>query len=192
VGLFQLETKGGGPLKESPLQVLLSPHVALPREENYAMDTPMDWKAVDLEAMIPHRDRMRLIERALAVDEGRSVTEATPTEDWPLYGERSVDVLVTIELVAQTAALLEGWKRLRAGGGGVSGWLVGIKTAVFARPSLPLGGALVTEVTMSYALEDYAVFMGTVRLGEEVVSTVHIQTVRQETAAVEGTGQETQ
>jgi predicted hotdog family 3-hydroxylacyl-ACP dehydratase len=91
--------------------------------------------------------------------------------------------LVTIELVAQTAALLEGWKRLKTGRKGVSGWLVGIKAADFHRPHLPVPATLVTEVTKSYALENYAVYGGSVSLDGEVVATVSIQTFRAEETA---------
>ena len=93
---------------------------------------------LDIEAMIPHRDRMRLIDAVIAVDDLRAVTAATATEDWPLYRDGFVDALVTIELVAQTAALLEGWKRLRTGRGSATGWLVGIKSADFRRSRLPV------------------------------------------------------
>jgi hypothetical protein len=73
---------------------------------------------IDIETLIPHRDRMRFLDAVIAVDAEKAVTAATVTEDWPLYSEGSVDVLVTIELVAQTAALLEGWKRLQSNQGG--------------------------------------------------------------------------
>ncbi|MDO9228047.1 MAG: hypothetical protein Q7U03_00635 [Syntrophales bacterium] len=86
---------------------------------------------MEIEALIPHRDRMRLIGEIMAVDDDRAVTLSAVTEEWPLYRDGSVDALVTIELVAQTAALMEGWTRLKSGRGGTSGWLVGIKTADF-------------------------------------------------------------
>ncbi|MDP1989876.1 MAG: hypothetical protein Q8K00_02540, partial [Syntrophales bacterium] len=73
---------------------------------------------IDIETLIPHRDRMRLLAEVITVDTEKAVTSANVTEDWPLYHEGSVDVLVTIELVAQTAALLEGWKRLQSNRGG--------------------------------------------------------------------------
>jgi predicted hotdog family 3-hydroxylacyl-ACP dehydratase len=140
----------------------------------------MDRKDIPIEAMIPHRDRMRLIDTVVTVDDAKAVTSATSTEDWPLYGDGSVDVLVTIELVAQTAALLEGWKRLRSGRGGTSGWLVGIKSADFRRPRLSVPATLITEVTKSYALEGYAVFSGTVRMGDQIVATLNVQTFHPE------------
>jgi len=135
---------------------------------------------MDIEALIPHRDRMRLIGEALAVDDDRAVTSSIVTEDWPLYHDGAVDALVTIELVAQTAALLEGWKRQQSKRGGTTGWLVGIKTADFRLPRIPLPATLITEVRRDYALEGYAVFEGTVRLGTEVVATISIQAFRPE------------
>ena len=142
-------------------------------------------EATDLriETMIPHRGRMRLIEKVVAVDDLRAVTAATTSVDWPLYGDGSVDVLVTIELVAQTAALLEGYKRLQTGRGGTSGWLVGIKNADFVVSRLPVPALLITEVAKSYALEGYAVFGGTVRLDDTIVATLSVQAFRPEEAA---------
>jgi len=135
---------------------------------------------MEIEALIPHRDRMRLIGEVMAVDDDRAVTLSTVTEDWPLYRGGSVDALVTIELVAQTAALLEGWKRLQSGRKGASGWLVGIKRADFHLPRIPLHAALITEACRDYAMESYAVFGGTVRMGTELVAVVSIQAFRPE------------
>jgi predicted hotdog family 3-hydroxylacyl-ACP dehydratase len=138
---------------------------------------------LDIEKMIPHRSRMKLIETVLAVDDQRARTAATTSEDWPLFGDGSVDVLVTIELVAQTAALLEGWKRIQGGRGGATGWLVGIKSADFRRSRLPIAAALITEVTKSCALEGYAVFDGTVLLKDEIVAVMSVQAFRAEADA---------
>lgn len=130
--------------------------------------------------LIPHRDRMRLIGEAMTVDDDRAVTWSAVTEEWPLYHDGSVDALVTIELVAQTAALLEGWKRLASGRGAASGWLVGIKRADFRLPRIPLHAELTTETRRDYAIETYAVFEGTVRIGAEIVAVVKIQAFRPE------------
>jgi predicted hotdog family 3-hydroxylacyl-ACP dehydratase len=135
---------------------------------------------IDIETLIPHRDRMRFLDAVITVDAEKAMTSATVTEDWPLYHEGSVDVLVTIELVAQTAALLEGWKRLQSNRGGATGWLVGIKTADFRRPRLVVPATLITEVVRSYALEGYAVFTGTVSNGSEIVADMQIQAFRPE------------
>jgi predicted hotdog family 3-hydroxylacyl-ACP dehydratase len=135
---------------------------------------------MDIEALIPHRDRMRLIGEALAVNDDGAATSSVVTEDWPLYRDGAVNALVTIELVAQTAALIEGWKRQQTKRGGTKGWLVGIKRADFRLPRIPLSATLITEVRRDYALEGYAVFEGTVRLGTEVVAVISIQAFRPE------------
>jgi len=119
----------------------------------------------------------------VAVDDEKAVTFAAVTEDWPLYREGTIDILVTIELVAQTAALLEGWKRLKSKRGGATGWLVGIKKADFRYPRLSVPTTLITEAVKSYALERYAVFTGTVSSGSEVVATMQIQALRPEETA---------
>jgi predicted hotdog family 3-hydroxylacyl-ACP dehydratase len=150
------------------------------RMEGVNPNTDMD---LDIETMIPHRGRMRLIEKVVAVDDQRALTAATTSEDWPLYRDGAVDVLVTIELVAQTAAVLEGWKRLQTGCGGTTGWLVGIKSADFCLPRLSVPALLFTEVIRSYALEGYAVFGGTVRMDERIVATLSIQAFRPEADA---------
>jgi predicted hotdog family 3-hydroxylacyl-ACP dehydratase len=142
----------------------------------------MDCTGIDIEALIPHRDRMRLITGVLFVDEEKAVTSATAKEAWPLFADGSVDTLVTIELVAQTAALMEGWKRLKSKRGGTTGWLVGIKHAEFRRMRVPVEETLVTEVRRSYALEGYAVFAGTVGIGSEVVASMQIQAFRPDEA----------
>ncbi len=143
----------------------------------------MDCRSIDIETLIPHRDRMRLIAAVLAVDEEKAVTTAVAKESWPLVSGGFVDALIAIELVAQTAALLEGWRRLRTRQGGTTGWLVGIKKAEFRCTPIPVNATLVTEVARSYALEGYAVFTGTVGIGSEEVAALQIQVLRPEEAA---------
>jgi predicted hotdog family 3-hydroxylacyl-ACP dehydratase len=138
---------------------------------------------MDIEALIPHRDRMKLITEVVAVDQDHAVTSSPVTESWPLVSGGTVDVLLTIELVAQTAAVLEGWKRQQTGRGGAEGWLVGIKRADFHVPDIPLPATLVTEVKRDYAVEGYAVFVGRVSLETKVVAEVSIQAFRQEQEA---------
>lgn len=150
-----------------------------PRPE-FCYEVRMTRMEIDIEALIPHRGRMRLIDGVIDVDDERAVTTATASADWPLYRDGSVDVLVTIELVAQSAALFEGWKRKQSGKGGAKGWLVGIKGAEFQRPRIAVPAVLITEVRRNYAFESYAVFDGTVRAGAELVAALSIQAFRPE------------
>ena len=155
-------------------------NMVLPKGEISVMRAARKRMDMEIGDLIPHRDRMRLIGEVMAVDDDRAVTLSTVTEEWPLYRDGSVDALVTIELVAQTAAILEGWKRLQSGRGGASGWLVGIKRADFRLPRIGLHAALITETRRDYAMESYAVFEGTVRVGAEVAAIVSIQAFRPE------------
>ena len=165
-----------------PMVVLFQryPQHILAAAGDFCYEGRKEGMGMDIEALIPHRDRMRLVGEVLAVDDDRAVTSSIVSEDWPLYNDGAVDALVTIELVAQTAALLEGWKRQQSGRGGMKGWLVGIKMADFRLPRIPLPATLITEARRDYALEGYAVFEGTVRLGTEVVAVVSIQVFRPE------------
>lgn len=138
---------------------------------------------MDIEALIPHRDRMRLIDEVLTFDGDVAVTSSVVSERWPLYRDGAVDSLVAIELVAQTAAVLEGLKRRQSGRGGTKGWLVGIKEADFRLPCLPLSGLLVTEARRGCAMEGYAVFDGIVRFGSEAAAVVSIQVFRPDESA---------
>ena len=152
----------------------------LAEERDFCYEGRKERMDMDIEDLIHHRGRMRLIGEILTVDGDRAVTSSVVTEGWPLCSGGTVDALVTIELVAQTAAVIEGWKRRQTKRGGAKGWLVGIKRADFCIPRIPLLATLVTEARRDCAMEGYAVFEGTVNLGTERVAVVSIQSFRPE------------
>lgn len=153
----------------------------LAARREFCYEAPREGADMDIENLIPHRGRMRLIGEVLTLDDDRALTSSIVSENWPLYRDGAVEPLVAVELVAQTAALLEGWKQQQSGGrGGTTGWLVGIKEADFRIPCIPLSATLVTEAGRGYAMEGYAVFEGRVRLGSETAATVIIQVFRPE------------
>ena len=59
---------------------------------------------MDIEKLIPHRDRMKLINEVLDIDNDKVITSTRVSDKWPLYQEGFVDPIVLIEIVAQTAA----------------------------------------------------------------------------------------
>jgi predicted hotdog family 3-hydroxylacyl-ACP dehydratase len=95
----------------------------------------------DVERLIPHRNRMRLVDEILDVDDKGAVTASTVTQDWPLVRKGKVSCLVLVELVAQTAGVCVGWREHQKTGGDLegTGWMVGVKEAVFSlqRTSAP-------------------------------------------------------
>jgi len=95
----------------------------------------------------------------------------------------TVDPIMLIELVAQTAGILEGWKSKKKGGkAGEKGWLVGIKKADFFIDRIPLKMLLVATVRRLYSLESslesYAVFAGEVESESRLLSRVELQVFR--------------
>ena len=88
---------------------------------------------IGIEDLLPHRGRMLLIDEIIEVDDKKAVTGATVTELWPLFDGKAVSSLILIELVAQTAGIVNGWVRIEKKGKNSKkeGWLVGIKQSRF-------------------------------------------------------------
>ena len=135
---------------------------------------------IRIEDLIPHRDRMKLIDDILEVNEEMARTSSVVTEAWPIDEASLLDPVILVELVAQTSGVHEGWKAHREGKGGTKGWLVGIKKADFFTDAIPLGTVLTTTVRTLYALQTYAVFTGTVETALKVLAQVEVQVFRED------------
>jgi len=135
---------------------------------------------LSVEDLIPHRDRMKLVEAVLDADGDSATTECRIGEDWPLREGGGVNALVLIEVVAQTAAASIAWKEYLDSGavGGGKGWLVGIKAADFSAETLPLGSRLITRAEVRFSLDQYSEIHGVCRVGDEMVGEVTLQVMR--------------
>jgi predicted hotdog family 3-hydroxylacyl-ACP dehydratase len=140
----------------------------------------MPAEKISIEDLIPHRDRMKLVDEILEIDDQTARTSSTVTEDWPLDESGLLNPLILVELVAQTSGVHEGWKAQREGKAGTGGWLVGIKKADFFTDAIAPGARLTTTVRTLYALQTYAVFSGTVQAGSEILARVELQVFRTE------------
>jgi len=134
---------------------------------------------MDIEKLIPHRDRMKLINEVLDIDDDKVITSACVSDTWPLFAEGFIDPIVLIEIVAQTAAAHIRWKKGIDKGGG-SGWLVGIKSAEFFLDRIPLHTMLITTVKPLSGSENYNVLEGTVSAENDILSRIQIQVFRSE------------
>jgi len=141
---------------------------------------------ISVEALIPHRGRMALIEEFLEVDEQSCTTAATVRESWPLFADGAVDTLALVELVAQTACAGGGWKKRRDGKTIGGGWLVGFRNGEFYEDQVALHTRLITTINNLYCLDDYHVFEGTVRSGSTMVCRMTIQALRNDQAVTGG------
>ena len=133
---------------------------------------------LDIEKLIPHRDRMKLINDVIEVNTDMAVTSSLVSERWPLCHGSFVDQIVMIEVVAQTAGIHVSWKKGIDKGVGGMGWLVGIKGADFFLDRIPLHTELITTVKNLYSVENYNVLEGTVMAGTDLLCRVQIQVFR--------------
>ena len=133
---------------------------------------------IDIESLIPHREKIKIISGILEIKETTAISTATVNPNWPLYNGGSVNSLVLIEAIAQTAAIVEGYKRKQKGKDGVKGWLVGIKNAEFNVEQIPVNTNLIIMIESKYSFDNYGVVEGTVKAGEKILATVTLQALR--------------
>ena len=133
-----------------------------------------------IEDLLPHRDRMVLIDTMLAVDARQAVTAATVTERWPFFNGRTVNSLVLIELVAQTAGISNslGGKQKHGSAYETKGWLVGIKQSRFHIGSIPLGTRIITRTHNRFEFENYREIAGTAEFASTIAAEVELQLIR--------------
>lgn len=137
---------------------------------------------INIEELIPHRDRMKLVGGILAVDDTTAVTVSVATEKWPTAGRSGVCALTLVELVAQTAGVCIGWRELQKHGNtkGGRGWLVGVKQAVFKLDPIPLGVKMVTSTQKTFCFDGLSEITGEVQMGEALIAAVTLQVVQEE------------
>jgi predicted hotdog family 3-hydroxylacyl-ACP dehydratase len=133
---------------------------------------------IDIESLIPHREKIKIISGILEIKETTAVSTATVNPNWPLYDGDSVNSLVLIEAIAQTAAIVEGYKRKQKGKDGVKGWLVGIKNAEFNVAQILVNTNLIIMIESKYSFDNYGVVDGTVKAGEKILATATLQALR--------------
>jgi predicted hotdog family 3-hydroxylacyl-ACP dehydratase len=134
---------------------------------------------MDIEALIPHRDRMKLIDSVLDLNDEESVTSALVSDRWPLHRDAFVDPIVLIEVVAQTAAAHICGRRKSDKTVDRRGWMVGIKNADFFCDLIPVNTLLTTTVKNMYQMENYSVLEGEVKAGPDLLCRVQIQILRE-------------
>jgi predicted hotdog family 3-hydroxylacyl-ACP dehydratase len=133
---------------------------------------------IDIEKLIPHREPIKIITEVIEMNDEAGIAAAVVNKDWPLCDGRVVRSLVLIEAIAQSAALLEGYKRQKAGKSGVKGWLVGVKSAEFTRDLIAVNTRVVVQVQSLYAFDAYGVIKGVVKAGDEILLTAVLQAIR--------------
>ncbi|MBA4396874.1 MAG: hypothetical protein C0394_05770 [Syntrophus sp. (in: bacteria)] len=134
---------------------------------------------MDIESLIPHRDRMKLIDCVVDLNEEASVTSARVSARWPLHRDAFVDPLILIEVVAQTAAVHISVRTKSGKTADRRGWMVGIKSADFFWDRIPVDTLLTTTVKNLYQMENYNVIEGEVKAGPDLLCRVQIQVLHE-------------
>ena len=143
--------------------------------------------AIEIERLIPHRLPMRLVEEIVRVDDLSIETTAVVRATWPTAQDGQARTLVLVELIAQSAAVLQGWKERHEKETGEGGLLVGIHSAIPTQPAVPVGTRLFCSVRISHGATNYLAFEGEVRDAASVVwLTGAIQAFRPELGALPG------
>jgi len=139
-------------------------------------------QSVDLETLVPHRGRMLLVSEIVSFDAQTAVTRAMVHAQWPLTGPTGADPLVLIELVAQTAAVNNGWEIIQRQGPERDhrGWIVGIKSARLGVDRIALGTTLTIESRNQFAYDNFREIAGTVKNAKEVIAEVTLQLMQAE------------
>lgn len=131
-----------------------------------------------VKTLIPHRDRMQLIDEIVEITSQKAVTQTAVSEKWPLFRQESVDCLIIIEIVAQTAAALFSRKTDTHEDCSSSGLLAEIKNADFYADRIPVHTLLTTTVKPLYSIENYTVLEGTVQTEARTLGHVKIGVLR--------------
>lgn len=157
-----------------------SPLVYDPYGHGLSINLRQNWYMImidiTIEELIPHRNRMKLINKVIEIDGESAVTESIVTKQWPLFEDNSVDTIILIELVAQTAGVYIGWKEKKEEGNtSGKGWLVGIKKATFSLDKIPLNTRIIARSKRIFSFENFFEFLGIAKIGSDVIGEIVLQ-----------------
>lgn len=133
---------------------------------------------IDIESLIPHRDRIRMLDAVIEITSDTAVVSACAKPSWPLCDGVCINPIVLIEIIAQTAAVIDGYKRKYQGKSGGKGWLVGVKNARFYVQNISVGTNMIARVRNSYSFDNYSVISGTVEASDEMLAEIVLQALR--------------
>ena len=141
----------------------------------------------EIENLIPHRGRMKLIDTIVTVDQKQAVTRATVKVGWPLLSGNAVSAIVLVELAAQTAGVCIGWnEKMKTDGPETkaAGWLVGIKKARFYVDMISLDACITIRSEIRLAVENYREIATTASINEKLVAEINLQILQKEVQKV--------
>ena len=130
-----------------------------------------------VEDYLPHRGRMKLIDRIVHASNEKVVTESVVSDQWPLFKDNHVSSIVLIELAAQTSGIYIAWnkEKERQRTGKEKGWVVGISSVSFFKEQIPEASTISTHITSKLSVDTYMKLNGKTYIGEELSGEIGLQ-----------------
>lgn len=145
--------------------------------EKAAPCSSLDLAGLGIEDLIPHRGKMKLIDRIVRIDFNQAISLAVVNSDWPMFEDGGVRSLVLVELAAQTAGLCNGYERVCVRGldSSQEGFIVGIKKAFFNIDTIPQGTEIITCCDNKFKYDSFREIHGVSKIGSEIVGETVLQ-----------------
>nr|WP_320011250.1 hypothetical protein [uncultured Desulfobulbus sp.] len=137
----------------------------------------MELAHLQIEDLVPHRDRMLLIGEVLEVNTIQARTVSSVNANWPLTGPEGAEPLICVELAAQTAGVCNGWDRIKNRGldSEQMGWLVAVKRAEFFVDFLPLGSSIEASAKNTLVFDKFREVESQLHQDGQLVASVVLQ-----------------
>jgi predicted hotdog family 3-hydroxylacyl-ACP dehydratase len=133
-----------------------------------------------LESLFPHRPPMRLLDSIVGEIDDGLVCKVVVRDDFVFLRDGEAEVVVCVELVAQSVACYAGLRDARRGLPPKNGLLVGCRDARFQGESLRVGDELTVSVKSQWVREPVASFSGRVLRGDELLAEVEVVVISAE------------
>ena len=135
--------------------------------------------ALNVESLLPHRGRMLLVDEILTLTDDQATTRSIANTNWPLYRDGTINPLILVELVAQTAGVHNSLKLVKERGEGsqTRGWLVGVKIARFHVDAIAPGEKVTTTTNNAFVFDNLREIKGTAFIGGQLAADVVLQIV---------------
>jgi predicted hotdog family 3-hydroxylacyl-ACP dehydratase len=129
----------------------------------------------DIEAYVPHRGMMRLLDRVVAVNEEQALAEVDVPDDGLFVQDGAVPAWVGVEYMAQAAAVWAGARAIREGRTPGMGFLLGSRRYESRVTAFP-GGATLRVQARCELVDDkgMGVFDCSIALDGDVVATARL------------------
>ena len=153
---------------------------------DYLASDPLCWENIErqndivhlpvgVDRLIPQKSPMRVIDNLIKVGERAAEFNVTISNDMLFVREDgTLDESVYLEMIAQAAAALAGFKNLGITGNVVEGFLLGAKKfEVFGK--VHIGDTLVISIFKYARFGDFGIIEGKVSLGEDIIAKGEIK-----------------